>query len=195
MAATLPTVCRLLHTVPVPDNTPDVTEPSARNIETIAALEREALHDRTRVDRVTDRIAAAAGSPAFIVAHAVWFVVWIGLNAREPAFDPFPFNFLTLVVSLEAVFLTAFVLITQNRMTRQADKRAHLDLQVNLLAEQELTAMLQMLHALCQRSGVAITVHDSRVEQLLKETDLHKLATALDRELADPNAPPRTNAR
>ena len=75
--------------------------------------------------------------------------------------------------------------MTQNRMTRQADKRAHLDLQVNLLAEQELTAILQMLNALCQRMGVAVPARDARVEQLVKETDIHQLASALDRELAE----------
>jgi uncharacterized membrane protein len=73
-------------------------------------------------------------------------------------------------------------------MTRQADKRAHLDLQVNLLAEQELTAMLQMLNALCQRMGVPVPARDTRVQQLLKETDIHDLATALDRVLVEKSA-------
>jgi uncharacterized membrane protein len=69
-------------------------------------------------------------------------------------FDPFPFSFLTLVVSLEAIFLSVFVLMSQNRMTRQADKRAHLDLQIYLLAEQELTTILHMLRGLCKKHNV-----------------------------------------
>jgi uncharacterized membrane protein len=114
----------------------------------------------------------------------MWFASWIVINVtREPPFDPYPFNLLMLVTSIEAIVLTSIVLMTQNRMTRQADRRAHLDLQVNLLAEQELTAMLQMLHALCQRVGLSVTVRDSRVEQLLKDTDIHELATAVEREL------------
>ena len=162
-----------------------MSDPSAKNIQAIAELEREALHRRSALDRLTDLITTAAGSPGFIIFHAVLFTVWMGANLTGRArFDPYPFSLLTLTVSLEAIFLTGFVLMSQNRMTRQADKRAHLDLQVNMLAEQELTAILHMLHALCQRAGVSVTVRDVRVEQLLKETDIHKLAVALDREIA-----------
>lgn len=168
----------------LPDNTTAVPEPAARNIEAIAALEREALHDRSRLDRFTDAVTAVAGNPVFIVAHAVWFASWIMLNVtREGAFDPYPFGLLMLVVSLEAIFLSAAVLMTQNRMQRQADKRAHLDLQVNLLAEQELTTMLNMLTGICQRLDVKVAARDGRVEQLLKDTDIHTIAIALDREL------------
>jgi uncharacterized membrane protein len=170
---------------------PGAPEPTARNIEAIAALEREALHHRSAIDRLSDTVTAAAGSATFIAAHAVFFAAWITLNATgRVRFDPYPFNFLMLVVSLEAIFLTSIVLMTQNRMTRQADKRAHLDLQVNLLAEQELTAILQMLQALCQRAGVEVKARDTRVEQLVKETDIHQLASALDRELTDEKAVP-----
>ena len=169
-----------------------LAEPASRNIAAIASLEREALHERSRFDRVTDAITAAAGSAAFLVGHAVWFGVWISLNlTREPPFDPLPFPFLTLLVSLEAIILTGMVLMSQNRMTRQAEKRAHLDLQVNLLAEQELTTMLKMLTALCERMEVAVPAREERVEQLLKDTDVHELASALDHELAEKAA---TNA-
>ena len=167
-----------------------VPEPAARNIEAIAALEREALHDRSRLDRFTDAVTAAAGSPVFIVGHAVWFGGWIALNvSREHPFDPYPFGLLMLVVSLEAIFLSAAVLMTQNRMQRQADKRAHLDLQVNLLAEQELTTMLKMLTGICQRLDVPVAVRDENVDQLAKDTDIHTIAAALDRELTDATAP------
>ena len=163
--------------------------PAAKNIEAIAALEREALHDRSGLERVTDIITAMAGSPTFIVVHAVWFVVWITVNLlRRSPFDPYPFSLLTLGVSLEAIFLTGFVLMTQNRMTLQADKRAHLDLQVNLLAEQELTAMLQMLYALCRRSGVDVTLRDGQISELLKDTDIHQIAVAVDRQVVKGDA-------
>jgi uncharacterized protein DUF1003 len=85
--------------------------------------------------------------------------------------------------SLEAIFLTSFVLMTQNRITRQADRRAHLDLQVNLLAEQALTAILQAVYALCQNAGTCACVNDPRVEKLLQETDVFELAVAIEREL------------
>lgn len=138
---------------------------------------------------MSDAVTAVAGSAAFLVVHVIWFGVWLALNlTREPPFDPFPFPFLTLLVSLEAIILTGMVLMTQNRMTRQAEKRAHLDLQINLLAEQELTTMLQMLTAVCERIGVAVPARDARVAQLLKETDIHELASALDHELAEKDA-------
>ena len=170
----------------MPVRAPAVPEPAARNIEAIAALERQAQLDRSRLERVTDAVTASAGSPYFIVGHAVWFGGWIALNlTRENPFDPFPFNLLSLVVALEAIFLGAAVLMTQNRMQRQADKRAHLDLQVNMLAEQELTTILKMLMALCQRLDVKLVEREGHVEQLLKETNIHTIANALDRELTD----------
>jgi uncharacterized membrane protein len=79
--------------------------------------------------------------------------------------------------------------MTQNRMQRQADKRAHLDLQVNLLAEQELTTILKILTGISQRLGVPIEERDGSVDQLARETDIHTIAVALDRELNDATAP------
>jgi uncharacterized membrane protein len=143
-------------------------------------LAQEARDDRNGLGRFTDTIARTAGSLTFIVIHAIWFIGWIGFNLTRFAFDPFPFSFLNLVVVLEAVMLTSVVLLTQNHMTRLADRRAALDLQINLLSEQELTAMLHMLNGLCTRLGVHISIHDERVQQLLADTDIHKIAVALD---------------
>jgi uncharacterized membrane protein len=149
-------------------------------------LEHEALDDRTPIDRLTDAVARVVGSTTFIVIHAIWFVAWIVLSGTRFAFDPFPYSLLNLVVALEAVFLTSVVLMTQNHMTRLAERRAHLDLQVNLLAEQELTAMLHMLHGLCTHAGVHVAIRDERVQQLLTETDIRQIAVALDRGLDAP---------
>ncbi|HEV8212099.1 MAG TPA: DUF1003 domain-containing protein [Vicinamibacterales bacterium] len=177
------------------DKAAAVPEPAARNIEAIASLEREALHDQSRLDRFTGAVTAAAGSPLFLVAHAIWFAGWIVFNVtRAQPPDPYPFGLLMLIVSLEAIFLSAAVLMTQNRMQRQADKRAHLDLQVNLLAEQELTTMLKMLRGLCHRLDVPIGTHDGQVEQLLEDTDIQTLATALDREMPDATTAPSSPA-
>lgn len=159
------------------------SDPIVDNVHAVAELERQAIHHRTRMQSVTDRITAFAGSPAFVCAHAIVFAFWIGFNHRAGAIDPFPYSLLNVLVSLEAIFLSGFVLMTQNRMTQQADRRAHLDLQVNLLAEQELTAILQMLYALCQKAGTCARVNDARVQTLLEETDIVKLAITLDNEL------------
>jgi uncharacterized membrane protein len=159
---------------------PRPEDPVAHNIRAMVELAQEARDDRTGMGRMTDTIARTAGSVTFIAIHAVWFAGWITLNLTRFAFDPYPFSFLNLVVALEAVILTSVVLLTQNHMTRLADRRAALDLQINLLSEQELTAMLHMLSGLCARLGVQISIHDERVQQLLAETDIHKIAVALD---------------
>jgi len=157
--------------------------PLLQNVQTIVELERQAVHQRSPLDRFADIVTAFAGSRVFIVGHVVWFTSWLILNRGPLAFDPFPFSLLNVMVSIEAIFLTTFVLMTQNRMAKHADRRAHLDLQVNLLAEQELTAILQMLYALCKKAGTTARISDTRVQQLLRETDIVQLAMTLDQEL------------
>ena len=175
--------------------TPATNNQAARNIRAIAAMEQEALQQRSALDRVSDAVTNAAATPWFVIIHMVWFGGWIVLNAFATSFDAYPFSLLTLLVSLEAIFLTGFVLMSQNRMTKQADKRAHLDLQVNLLAEQELTAMMGMLRALCEHAAVPVPSQDAPVEELLETTDINQIAQAVDEELlrggaADGDGPP-----
>ena len=160
-----------------------------KNIRAIADLEERALHQRGAADRLSDAISRATGSGPFALFHLIGFSLWLLINMGivpgiEP-FDPYPFNFLTLVVSLEAIFLSVFVLMSQNRLTRQAEKRAHLDLQVNMLAEQELTAILQIVQGLCEKQGVEVLARDDRLEELVKETDVHTVAAALEDRLPD----------
>ena len=124
---------------------------------------------------------------SFVIVHVLWFTVWItgnlGMIPGVTPFDPFPCAFLTLIVSLEAIFLSTFVLMSQNRMSHQADKRAHLDLQINLLAEQEATMMLQMLQRICRHLGLETETSDEEVRQLIKETDVHTLVNELEKKL------------
>jgi uncharacterized membrane protein len=160
-----------------------------KNIRAIADLEERALHQRGAADRLSDAISRKTGSGPFALFHLIGFSLWLLVNMGivpgiEP-FDPYPFNFLTLVVSLEAIFLSVFVLMSQNRLTRQAEKRAHLDLQVNMLAEQELTAILRMVQGLCEKQGVEVLFRDDRLEELVKETDVHTVAAALEDRLPD----------
>src|SRR4029453_7889918 len=108
--------------------------------------------------------------------HLGWFVVWLtvntGLVPGVRAFDPYPFSFLTLVVSLEAIFLSIWILIGQNEMERLADRRAHLDLQINMLAEQESTAAIRMLQRICERLGIPLD--DAVDTALTEETDVER---------------------
>jgi uncharacterized membrane protein len=148
-------------------------------------LERATRDSRSYVERITDAVSGVAGSPAFIVAHLVWFVAWIGGNTIGGLhFDRYPFNLLTLAVSLEAIVLTGFVLMAQAHMTQQADKRAHLDLQVNLLAEQELTAILRVQCLMAERAGIDIAQIDPRIEALRNRTNVQRLADAIDTGMA-----------
>src|SRR4029077_6885571 len=94
-------------------------------------------------------------------------------------------------VSLEAIFLALFVLASQNRLARQADKRSHLDLQVDLLAEREMTAVLQLLQDIARHLDVRTSLTPEQLRDLLKKTDLRRLTDRME-ELAEPVVPPST---
>jgi len=156
-----------------------------KNIEAIAEMEKKSILNRTLGERLAGRLTGVAGSVVFIMLHVAVFAVWIGLNlgliTSIPPWDPFPFSFLTLVVSLEAIFLSLLVLMAQNRLTKDVDKRAQLDLQINMLAEQESTATLQMLEKICQHLGVDYEANEQ--QQLAQNTDVNMLAKTLDEKL------------
>ncbi len=128
-----------------------------KNIHTIADIRKNTANKRTTEERIADAITDFSGRMYFVYFHVVWFTIWIVLNLGlfgfEP-FDPFPFGLLTMIVSLEAIFLSAFVLISQNRLSAETDRRADLDLQMNLLTEHELTRALQMLDAIQDKLGI-----------------------------------------
>lgn len=161
--------------------------PTRFNIEAIAKLEHEALNRRTPTERISDAIAKFIGSLAFLMLQALLVLAWSAINLhmlpRVKAFDPFPFGILALVISSESVLLTIFVLISQNRMSRQAERRSHLDLQVGMLAEQELTSVLQMQHKICQRLGIDVESAKHELKGFSDATDVSKLATELEDKL------------
>jgi uncharacterized membrane protein len=163
--------------------------PTQFNIAAIAKLEEEALERRTTTERQSDAIVRFIGSIKVLALHLILVVIWstvnLGLISNVKPFDPFPFGILALLVSSESVFLTIFVLISQNRMARQAERRSHLDLQVGMLAEQELTMMLQMLQKLCQHAGVDVQSAALQVQGFSKTTDVHRLASELEEKLPD----------
>ena len=157
-------------------------ELTQRNIESVAALDAATKSQRSRTDRVADMIAAFCGSMAFVYVHLVWFAVWIVINLsvmpKALRFDPFPYQFLTLAVSLEAIFLSTFILISQNRQSRLSDRRNHLDLQINLLAEQENSKMLLMLQSIMQKLDIDDT--DPEVEIFETATRPDELARQIE---------------
>ena len=163
--------------------------PTQYNIDAIAELEHDALSRRTSTERVSDAITKVVGNVGFLLAQLTLISGWSLVNLHVipglKAFDPFPFGALALVVSSESVFLTIFVLISQSRMARQSERRSHLDLQVGMLSEQELTTILQMLQKLCQHMGVNVDSSKQEVQSFSKTTDVHKLATELEDKLPD----------
>jgi uncharacterized membrane protein len=159
------------------------------NVRRIADLEEAAREARTLTDRFVDTISTFCGSLAFVYVHAIWFGVWIAVNLsplRGLHFDPYPFGLLTMVVSLEAIFLSTFILITQNRQSQMADRRNHLDLQINLLAEQENTKMLSMLEAIHKRLG--IRQEDPEVAVLEQATKPEKVVKEIERYVGETSA-------
>jgi uncharacterized membrane protein len=157
------------------------------NIDTIARLEEEFDRRRTRSDRIADRIGEFSGSITFVLVHAVVIGLWILINLRllpvVKPWDPFPFMLLAAVVSIEAIFLSTFVLIKQSRMSRRAEERAHLDLQINLLAEREMTFVLQMLDAICARMG--IDAPQEALNELTTETPVEAVANELQKAISE----------
>ncbi len=127
-----------------------LTTLTRRNVEVIGELEKAANDRRSATDRLADVISQFVGSMLFVYLHLAWFAFWIALGTLPGIpdtwlFDPFPFTFLTFVVSLEAIFLSTFILISQNHEERLSRRRNHLDLQINLLSEQENSQILKML--------------------------------------------------
>ncbi len=156
----------------------DVTR---QNVEAMRRLEDAAMAKRTGADRAAAAIARFCGSMTFVWIHTVVFAVWLGYNTLPwfHPFDPYPFTFLTLVVSLEAIFLSTFILISQNYDMRVAERRNQLDLQINLLSEQENTKMLQILERIAKKIGAHVS-DDAQVRALEEATRPESLVEQIE---------------
>jgi uncharacterized membrane protein len=167
----------------------EAANPTKFNIQAIAKLEHEALSRRSTTERASDAVAKFIGSIAFLLLQILLVLGWSAANLNfipgVKPFDPFPFGILALVISSESVVLTIFVLISQNRMTRQAERRSHLDLQVGMLSEQELTTMLHMQQKICQRLGIDVESAKHELKGFSDATDVSKLASELEDNLPE----------
>ncbi len=166
-----------------PSQEPHVAEAIARNVGALREIRRQMKHEETTHHRVADLISRFSGNVYFVYAHVVWFSVWILWNTGHlglMSFDPYPFGFLTMIVSLEAIFLATFVLISQNRLTEMSDKRADLDLQVNLLAEYEITKILRLTDAIADHLGLK-EGGDPELEQLKQEVSPEHILREMDK--------------
>jgi uncharacterized membrane protein len=165
-----------------------MTSVMERNIRTL--VERRSREERKEPlqVRVADAITRFTGSMAFVYIHAVLFGGWIILNlpwVPFPRFDP-TFVVLAMFASVEAIFLSTFVLISQNRMQQRADKRADLDLQINLLGEHEITRLISLVKSIAEKLQVEAS-RDSSLPELEQDVAPEKVLDALERTEAQTN--------
>jgi uncharacterized membrane protein len=156
--------------------------PVRRTVAEIVRLEQRDRIGMRRSDRLADWITGFSGSMPFVYLHVAWFVSWIALNRGLfgiAPFDPFPFGLLTMIVSLEAIFLATFVLLSQNRQALQSDQRARIDLQLNVIAEQEVTTILRVLDRIGTHLGLDFTA-DPELQGMETLTDLTRLMDEID---------------
>ncbi len=157
---------------------PQINERVKRNIESIAQLEQAFERRRTAVDLVSDAVSNFAGSIRFVTANAVLISMWLLWNLLAPTwlrFDP-TLGAIQLLIAGQALFLSAFVLMSQNRQNRHADHWAHVDLQISMLAEQETTKLLQMMQSVCRYLGMEKTARDQELKQMSEQLPVQALA-------------------
>jgi uncharacterized membrane protein len=157
--------------------------PLQDQIDLIAKHEQEFLARRTRAERISDSVAGFAGSLKFVSLHLVFFLAWILLNSlpatRGLRFDPAPYSLLATIVTLEAIMLGSFILMRQSRMSRRADERDHLMLQILLLTEKEITALLGMQRQMAKQAGLNSIADRPEIKELSRHTSIDDVAQTI----------------
>ena len=125
-----------------------------KNIESILCDEDARRAKMPWIYRAVGQVARFCGTVTFLVANIVVFAAWVALNQGPEAIDPYPFTFLLFIVSLEAIFLSIMILIGQNLVSAENERRHHLDLQINLLNERETTALLRLNLSIAEHLGI-----------------------------------------
>jgi len=150
-----------------------------KNIEAILKLEEDDERRLPHLHRVSHKVGWFVGTTYFVIIQATFVILWLvwNVSASQP-FDPFPFPLLSAVLAFEAVFLTSFVLIRQNTMDRQSERRNHLDLQINLLAEKEATTTLKALHEIAAHFKIPLS-KEAENQELTQETPVESIARDL----------------
>lgn len=155
------------------------------------SFEAQALRQRSFIMRFADDLNNAFSSVPFLIANVVWFAVWVAINVGlapgvEP-FDPFPFGLLTMIVSLEAIVLAIVILVSQNRQAYVTSVREELHMQVNLIAEEEITKALKMLAEIREKLGVR--EDDPELSEMLERINTSYIERSLVSQIEKANAP------
>jgi uncharacterized membrane protein len=159
------------------------------HIGTIAKHEQEFLARRSPAERLGDLTAAIVGNLGFVAAHIVLVAVWILVNTlhvpRISHFDPMPFSLLGTAVAMEAILLSSLILMRQSRLARRADEREHLMLQILLLTEKEVTAVISMNQQIAREVGLTEIKNSEEIEQLGQKTSIDEVAQDIQRSLSE----------
>jgi uncharacterized membrane protein len=157
------------------------------HIAIIAKHEEEFLGARTTPERIADLLGAFVGSLGFIVIHVAWFSTWILINTlgmgHLPRFDHPPFPLLDTAVAIEAIFLASFIVMRQSRLSRRSDERDHLILQVLMLAEKEVTAVLNVQRQLAVKAHLPELPNNVEIAQLSQQTSIDEVAQSIKESL------------
>src|ERR1700755_3296269 len=154
--------------------------PVQQHIELIAKHERDFMSRRTWDEKVGDSVSSLVGSLTFVAIHVVGVLTWLAINTGGfpsiKPFDPWPFPILDLVLSFESILLASFILMRQSRIARRTEERSHLELQLMLLPEKELTATLGVCREIAKRLGLRDIVEDNEINQLSEEISVDQMA-------------------
>jgi uncharacterized membrane protein len=161
---------------------PQMAEIVERNISALLNRRKEEEKRKNREERIADKVTKFTGSMFFVYLHLTLFCTWIIWNLGWLGMKPFDPSFVVLAMfaSVEAIFLSTFVLISQNRMNIQADKRAELDLQVSLLSEHEITKLVALVSAMAKKMGIE-EAHDKELEELAKDVHPEKVMDTMEK--------------
>jgi len=167
------------------DDNPALSNVIQRNIRKIIQVRLKSAREQSLQDRIANGMTSFSGSMLFFYIHVVWFCLWFLLNTGHlgiTPFDPYPYGFLTVVVSLEAIFLATFVLISQNLLAKEAERLTDLGLQTGLLTEHELTRVLQMLRVIQHKMGITNDEDSNLADADLEmETKLEDVLSEIER--------------
>jgi uncharacterized membrane protein len=159
------------------------------HIDTIAKHEQEFLERRSPAERLGDLTAAVIGNIGFVLLHVCLFVSWVLVNTWQvpgiPHFDAMPFSLLGTIVAMEAILLSSLILMRQARLARRADEREHLMLQILLLTEKEVTALISMNQQIAVKVGLGDIAKDREIEQLGRDTSIDEVAQEIKRSLSE----------
>lgn len=153
-----------------------------RNIEALLKRRKQEEKKSSAEERLADKVTRFTGSMLFVYIHLALFGVWMVWNSGWLGLKPFDPSFVILAMfaSVEAIFLSTFVLISQNRMNAQADKRADLNLQVNLLAEHEVTRLITLVTAIAKKMDIEEAYHPE-IDELSKDVQPEKVLDTMEK--------------